>query len=80
MRRSRLICIYISDVVWALKREGIWRDDWTVEGGDTKFDETQVIGTAYQAGIKKIYKWYINDEGNLDAKKYNDKILYECVL
>lgn len=34
----------------------------------TKSDEAQVIGTAYQAGIKKIYKCYINDEGNLDAR------------
>lgn len=33
----------------------------------TKSDEAQVIGTAYQAGIDKIYKCYINDEGNLDA-------------
>ena len=30
-------------------------------------DEAEVIGTAYQAGIKKIYKCYINDDGDLDA-------------
>lgn len=32
-----------------------------------KSAEAQVIGTAYQAGIKKIYKCYINDEGDLDG-------------
>lgn len=31
-----------------------------------KSDEALVIGTAYQAGIKKIYKCYINDNGDLD--------------
>ena len=31
-----------------------------------KSDEALVIGTAYQAGIKKIYKCYINDDGDLD--------------
>lgn len=32
-----------------------------------KSAEAQVIGTAYQAGIKKIYKCFIDDKGNLDA-------------
>lgn len=45
-----------------------WIPDAVILGlSMTKSDEAQVIGTAYQAGIDKIYKCYINDEGNLDA-------------
>lgn len=45
-----------------------WVPDAVILGlSMTKSDEAQVIGTAYQAGIDKIYKCYINDEGNLDA-------------
>ena len=45
-----------------------WVPDAVILGlATTKSDEAQVIGTAYQAGIDKIYKCYINDEGNLDA-------------
>ncbi len=45
-----------------------WVPDAVILGlSMTKSDEAKVIGTAYQAGIDKIYKCYINDEGNLDA-------------
>lgn len=44
-----------------------WVPDAVILGlSMTESDEAQVIGTAYQAGIKKIYKCYINDEGDLD--------------
>lgn len=45
-----------------------WIPDSVILGlSMSKSDEAQVIGTAYQAGIKKIYKCYINDEGDLDT-------------
>lgn len=45
-----------------------WVPDAVILGlSMTKSDEAQVIGSAYQAGIRKIYKCYINDKGDLDA-------------
>ena len=45
-----------------------WVPDAVILGYSmTASDEAQVIGTACQTGIKKIYKCYINDEGDLDA-------------
>lgn len=60
----RIIAFPIFNEDTALRK---WIPDAVILGYSMdKSDEALVIGTAYQAGIKKIYKCYINDNGDLD--------------
>lgn len=60
----RIIAFPIFNDGTALRK---WIPDAVILGYSMdKSDEALVIGTAYQAGIKKIYKCYINDNGDLD--------------